>query len=253
MNKAFLVLVLVVSVSLSSCYDTYEISPPTVENLDTLDIFKIGRVLEYKVDSTFYFETLNPSTLDSQRKSTYYIKEEFYDTLRNSEGDLVYYALISRKNDSTSLYIPESTTTYTVKDNEVVWNTRNAPVVLFTFPLIQRGKWIANKYSNTDFVNVQDLNANNKSWNAEVLDIDTNYTFPHYYDGTTNFVAKAVYFQLADIFDGASKDYTDRINFKYMLVPQIGLVYKHEQAYILRNDITYRRGFEIKYYLIDYE
>lgn len=254
MNKIFWIFATAAGICMTSCYNTHEITPDKVLNADTLNIFKIGRVLEYRVDSTFYLEVPSSSTLDSERKSTFYIREEIYDTIRDSEGNLVYLVDVSKKNSMGSDYFPELTYSYTLKGQEVVWNTRNAPMSFLNFPLLNRAKWIANKYTNTDLVNVADLNANTKSWNAEVLDLDSMYSYPYYFeDSTTNFESPVIYFQLADIFDGGSPEYTDLIDFKYMIAPNIGVVYKHEQAYVLRSNITYRRGFEINYYLIGYE
>ncbi len=232
---------------LQSCYDNYSSNLASYNNVDELGFLQIGRVLEYVVDSTFYVEGGGAANRESQL----FIKEEITDTATDVNGNLLYLAVISTKPDSNSDYLATKQFFYRIEDNEIIRQMDNAPVIVFKAPVFKGVEWNAVKYTNSDFVNVSDLKAVDKTWNSEIITDDYAYSPSIPINTTISTIPNSIDVQLCDITDGGTTDYTDRLYFYYIYAPDIGAVYKVEEAYVLRG--SSRRGYKLEYRLISYE
>ncbi len=249
MNNTSKLLTLVLIIGLSSCYDKLELESPTYSAIADANYIREGQVMEYRIDSTYYYE----SVADSDRTSTIYIKEEVIESSFDAEGNTLYVIQQSRRYDTTQPYQILNAYYYRESANELIAQKNNAPLLLITAPMIKGVEWNATKYTNTDFIGVAQLDPVQKVWNSEILKVDSTYTPTHPINGSTKKIDSVTYIQLADINDGGTKDYTDRINFKTAYAKDIGMVYALEEAYVKRASIVYRRGYKLEYHLIRYE
>ncbi len=238
-----------ISIALQSCYNEYVFDPPEYDSIDELAIFRTGRVWEYQVDSTFYIE--NGSSAD--RVSRYYMKEEIVDTTIGLEGDLVYIAHISTKPDSNSSYTYLKQCYYRLHGNELIKQVDNVPIQIMQAPIYNGIEWNAAKYSNADFIKVPELNAADKTWNSEIISSSHAYEPSTPINGNIDFISNSIDVQLCDITDGGKQEYTDRMYFYDIYSPGIGLLYRVEQAYVVRSNINNKRGYKIEYKLLRYE
>ncbi len=249
MKKTIIIFSLLGILVLNSCYE--EEVGPSVEysTIGDLNLLRTGQVMEYQVDSTFYVE----SFVDSVRTSTLYYKEVVTEQSTDAEGNNVYTVEQSLRRDTTEPYIAFKTFLYRVSDDELVQQKDNAPLLFLKTPVLEEIEWNAIKYTNTDFLQVAQLDPVQKIWNSIYSKVDSSYTPTKAINGSTTAISNAIYVQLADIEDGGTADYTDRIHFDYVFAKGIGIVYKLEEAYVIRSSIKNRRGYKLEYHLISYE
>ncbi len=245
----FLVISTLLTLTFSSCYDTVELPPAEYNNIQEANLIREGQTMEYKVDSTFYVESYK----DSVRKSTQYFQEKVTEKTTDSQGNTIYIITQSVRKDTSEPYQTISSFYYRVSNDELIEQRNNAPLLLLTSPIIKEKKWNAIKYTSTDFIEVPELNPIQKIWESEVIAVDSSYKPTEAINGSTESIDKATYVLLADITDGGSSEYTDRLLYSYVFAPNIGIIQRTIEAYVIRSSIKYRRGYKLEYNLISYE
>ncbi len=239
---------LIVLIGFSSCYEKYVQEVYVVEDEQELDFLEIGRSLTYRVDSFQYQELY----ADSQTHSVYYIKEEILDTFRDAENNLSYYVVQYIKSSLNGNYRTNKIISYTRREQYLVRQEDNADLAILSFPLLNNIKWNPMVYTNTDFLNIDQLYPTQIIWQSEVINMALTWAV----DTTINDNAKldsCIEVSVANIENGGTDDYTDVIKFYDIYKKGIGPIYKEREAYVKRTSIANKRGYRLVYNLVSYE
>lgn len=198
---------------------------------------ELGKYIIYDVDS-FIWDDFS-KTLTTKKSQ---MKYEYTDTFTDGEGRLTYVVTITRKDDTSDVFVEDNVATLTINERNVEFLQKGFKFIPFIFPVKNGDSWDGLAFINrADPANPQ---FSSLDWKFEFKNVDKSYTVGgNTFDKTVT--VEHIDLQINDPFT-EPEYYAEKTRSYEVYADKIGLIYKEYTYWVYQPINGFPKGVGVK-------